>query len=93
MAVKQATPGIITLGPALAAAVAQQAAIASFPLGATLGSLWYAAFPAAASPALIAGLTGGLLAVTSMAAAFASIIAGRRVTSTVAGGALLKQVP
>ena len=75
VAVKQATPGMISLGPALAAASAQQAAIASFPLGATLGSLWYGAFPAAASPALIAGLTGGLLAVSSMAAAFAGIIA------------------
>jgi hypothetical protein len=75
IAVKQATPGIITLGPVLAAAMAQQAAIASFPLGATLGTIWYSAFPAAASPALMAGLTGGLLAVTSMAAAFAGIIA------------------
>ena len=43
VAVKQATPGIITLGPALAAAMAQQVAIASFPLGATLGSLRYGA--------------------------------------------------
>jgi hypothetical protein len=75
LAVKQATPGIISLGPVLAAAMAQQAAIASFPLGATLGSLWYGAFPAAASPALIAGVTSSLLAVSSVAAAFAGIIA------------------
>jgi hypothetical protein len=75
VAVKQATPGIITLGPALAAAMAQQAAIASFPLGATLGSLGYGAFPAAASPVLVAGVTSSLLAVSSMAAAFAGVIA------------------
>ena len=42
------TPGTFTLGPVLAAAIAHQAAVASFPLGAGLGSLWYAWFPAAA---------------------------------------------
>jgi hypothetical protein len=75
VAVKQVTPGIMTLGPALAAALAQQAAIAAFPFGATLGSLWYGAFPAAASPALIAGVTGSLLAVSSIGAAFAGLLA------------------
>jgi hypothetical protein len=75
VAVKQATPGIITLGPALATAMAQQAAVASFPLGATLGSLWYGFVPAAASPVLIAGVTGGLLAVSSIGAAFAGLLA------------------
>jgi hypothetical protein len=75
VAVKQATPGVMTLGPALAAALAQQAAIASFPLGAGLGSVWYGLFPAAVSPALIGGVTGGLLAVSSIAAAFAGIVA------------------
>lgn len=75
IAVKQATPGVMTLGPVLAAALAQQAAVVSFPLGAGLGSLWYGIFPAAAAPALIGGVTGGLLAVSSIAAAFAGIIA------------------
>ena len=75
VAVKQATPGVITLGPALATALAHQAAVASFPLGAGLGSVWYGIFPAAASPVLIGGLTGGLLAVSSIAAAFAGILA------------------
>lgn len=75
VAVKQATPGVMTLGPALAAALAQQAAVASFPLGASAGSLWYGIFPAAASPVLIGGVTGGLLAVSSIAAAFAGILA------------------
>jgi hypothetical protein len=75
VAVKQATPGVMSLGPALAAALAHQAAVASFPLGAGLGSLWYGVFPVAASPALIGSVTGGLLAVSSVAAAFAGILA------------------
>jgi hypothetical protein len=75
VAVKQATPGVMTLGPALAAALAHQAAVASFPLGAGLGSLWYGVLPVAASPSFIGGVTGGLLAVSSVAAAFAGILA------------------
>ncbi len=49
VAIKEITPGALVLGPALATIMAQQAAVASFPLGATLGRLWYAAFPVAAS--------------------------------------------
>jgi hypothetical protein len=75
VAVKQAAPGVLTLGPVLAAAMAQQAAIASFPLGVTLGGLWYGMFPAAASPTLIASVTCSLLAVSSVAGAFAGIVA------------------
>ena len=41
LAVKQATPGLVTLSSALAAMIAQQMAIAAFPLGASLGGLWY----------------------------------------------------
>jgi hypothetical protein len=36
LSVKQATPGALALGPVLATIMAQQAAVASFPLGATL---------------------------------------------------------
>jgi hypothetical protein len=75
LALKQATPGFVSLGPALAAVIAQQSAIASFPLGASLGSVWYGAFPVAASPALIAGMTGGLIATGALAAAFAGLLA------------------
>jgi hypothetical protein len=69
------TPGAMTLGPALAATLAQQAAVASFPLGGALGSLWYAAFPAVPSAVLVAGLTGGLMAGAAVGAAFAGIVA------------------
>ncbi|WP_339947892.1 DUF6635 family protein [uncultured Albimonas sp.] len=74
-AFQQLTPGAISLGPALAAALAQQAAVSAFPLGATAGSVWYGAFPAAASPALVAGATAGMAAVGAVAAAFAGLVA------------------
>jgi hypothetical protein len=74
-ALKRLTPGAIVLGPALASVVAQQAAVASFPLGATLGTLWYAAFPVSASASLIAGVTGSLMAASAVAAAFSGILA------------------
>lgn len=74
LAVKEITPGALVLGPALAGIMAQQAAITSFPLGVTLGRVWYAAFPAAASPGLIASVTGGLMAAGAVAAAFSGIV-------------------
>jgi hypothetical protein len=74
-ALKRLTPGAILLGPALANVMAQQAALASFPLGATLGGLWYAAFPVAATPGLIAGVTCSLMTASAVAAAFSGILA------------------
>jgi len=71
----KATPGMISLGPALAAALAHHVAIASFPLGSAFGGLWFGAFPAAVAPALLVGVTGGLLAIGAVAAAFAGIVA------------------
>jgi hypothetical protein len=73
--VHQVTPGALTLGPALAAVIAQQTAISSFPLGSTLGGVWYGAFPATASPALVAGLTGGLVFGAAALSAFAGLVA------------------
>jgi hypothetical protein len=70
----QVTPVAMTLGPALAASMAQQAAIASFPLGSTLGGLWYTAFPAVASPVLVASLTGGLMFGAAVLGAFAGVM-------------------
>jgi Family of unknown function (DUF6635) len=69
------TPGAVSFAPVLAAMVAQQAAVSSFPLGAALGSLWYGLFPVAASPMVTLGLTAGLLCVGSMVAAFAGLVA------------------
>jgi hypothetical protein len=70
----QLTPGTLTLGPALATLVAQQAAVASFPLGATLGGLWYGAFGIAPSVGLVVGMTGGLFLATAALAPFAGVV-------------------
>lgn len=74
VAFKQATPGAIALGPLVAGVLAQQAAIASFPLGAGAGAIWYGFFPAASSPFLVAGATAGLLGVAAVAASFAGVL-------------------
>jgi hypothetical protein len=74
-ALKQVTPGAMVLGPALASVIAYQAAVASFPLGPTLGGIWYGFFPVAASPSLIAGATGSVMAAGAIMAAFSGIIA------------------
>jgi hypothetical protein len=67
------TPGTFTLGPVLAAAIAHQAAVTGFPLGAAAGGLWYAWFPAQPSAALLAGTTGGLMLATAITAGFAGV--------------------
>jgi Family of unknown function (DUF6635) len=69
------TPGIVSFGPTLASIVAQQAAISSFPLGAALGTFWYALFPAVPSSLLLFSLSGGLMLAGTVLAAFAGIIA------------------
>ncbi len=74
LTLKQLTPGVASLGPGLAAAMAQQTAIASFPLGAGLGGLWYGLFPAAPSLLLVSGLTGGLMLGAATLAAFAGLL-------------------
>ena len=72
---QQLTPTAFTLGPALAVLVAHQAAIFAFPLGTALGGLWYGLFPVEPSWGLIIGVTGALMALSSIAAAFAGVIA------------------
>ncbi|WP_290747353.1 DUF6635 family protein [Amaricoccus sp.] len=75
VAFQKLTPGALALGPAIAASLAHGAAVSSFPLGAAAGGVWYALFPAAASPALVAGATAGVMGVAALAAAFAGLIA------------------
>jgi hypothetical protein len=74
LAVKQATPGLATLGMALAGMIAQQAAIAAFPLGAGLGGLWYGLFPVAAGPGLLAATMGSVFLSAAVLAAFSGIV-------------------
>jgi hypothetical protein len=75
LALRKLTPGALTLGPTLAAAIVQRAAVMSFPMGGALGSLWYTVFRVAPSAVLVAGLTGGLLAASTVASAFAGVVA------------------
>ncbi len=75
LALRKLTPGALTLGPTLAAAIAQRAAVMSFPMGGALGSVWYSFFPIAPSAVLVTALTGGLFAASTVASAFAGIVA------------------
>jgi hypothetical protein len=74
LVVKQATPGLVTLSSALSAMIAQQMAIAAFPLGASLGGLWYSLFPAEAGPGLLAATTAGVFLGGAMLAAFSGVV-------------------
>jgi len=74
-AFERLTPGALTLGPALAGSLAQTIAIGNFPLGTTLGSVWYGLFPASAPLALTLSVTGGLMTGTAVFAAFAGLLA------------------
>ena len=69
------TPGMISVAPALAAVLAQQAAIAAFPLGGAIGGLWYGFFPAEATWPLSVAALAGLLALAAVLSAFAGVIA------------------
>jgi len=71
---KQLTPGVLSLGPALAGAIAYQAAVSSFPLGVGLGSLWYSQIGLTPSAGLVVGATGGLMAVAAVVTAFAGVV-------------------
>ena len=73
-AFKKFTPGMMSLGPATAQVLVQNAAIAGFPLGSGAGALWYGVFPAAAPAALSIGLTGGLLAAGAVIGAFSGVV-------------------
>jgi hypothetical protein len=74
LVVKQATPGLVTLSSALSGMIAQQMAIAAFPLGASLGGLWYGLFPAEAGPGLFAATTAGVFLGGAMLAAFSGVV-------------------
>lgn len=69
------TPGALTLGPTMANAIAQKAAVGTFPLGASMGTMWYSAFPIAPSAALAATTTGGALALAAVVTAFSGVAA------------------
>lgn len=69
------TPGMISIAPGVADALARTTAITNFPLGETLGSAWYGTFPPGASPGLIGVTLAALIMIGSVFAAFAGILA------------------
>ena len=71
---KQATPGMMTLGGALAGTLAQQAAIAAFPLGAGFGAWWYGIYPVVPSAGLVAVTTATLAVLGTVIAVFSGIV-------------------
>jgi hypothetical protein len=73
-AFQQFTPGALSLGPILATAIAHQAAVAAFPLGAGLGSVWYGIFAATPSAGLVAATTAGVVLLSAVTAAFSGVV-------------------
>jgi hypothetical protein len=75
LAFHKLTPGALSLGPAAAQALVQHAAIAAFPLGATMGGAWYSVFPATVPLAVTVATTGGVAAGLAALSAFAGVLA------------------
>ncbi|KIN73504.1 DUF6635 family protein [Sulfitobacter guttiformis] len=69
------TPGMISMAPALANALALETAVANFPLGKSAGAMWYGVFSASASPWLVAVVVAALLFVGSVISAFSGVLA------------------
>ena len=74
VAFSELSTGALSLGPALARAAARSVAISGFPLGETLGRLWYGLFPVDVPAVLIVAVTAAVMAVSSILAAFAGLI-------------------
>ncbi len=71
---KQMTLGALSLGPIVAGLAAHEMAVARFPLGRTLGGIWYGWFPADPSTELIAAATAGVVLAAACIAAFSGFV-------------------
>ncbi|WP_170574801.1 DUF6635 family protein [Ruegeria atlantica] len=69
------TPGMISMAPGVADAMASNNAITEFPLGQTIGGIWYGFFPTGASLWLTTVTMAGLVMIGSVFAAFAGVFA------------------
>lgn len=69
------TPGMISMAPDVAEALAMRSAIEAFPLGQTIGGMWYSLFGTATSPWLVTMTVAGLVMLGAVFAAFAGILA------------------
>jgi hypothetical protein len=66
---------MISMAPGVADALARTNAIGAFPLGRTLGGIWYGVFGVGASPWLVGATVAGLIMIGSVFAAFAGVLA------------------
>ena len=69
------TPGLVSMAPSVAGVLSRDAAVRRFPLGETLGGVWYAAFPATVSPWMFGLTLAGLMMLGAVFAAFAGLLA------------------
>jgi hypothetical protein len=74
IAFRALTPGALSLAPDLAGAIAQETAEADFPLGETLGGLWYGVFPVGASAGTVALTALALVLAGAVVSAFAGVL-------------------
>jgi hypothetical protein len=65
---------MVTLGSVVANMLAQQAAIAAFPLGGGFGTWWYGIYPVAPSAELLATTIGAFAVVGALFAVFSGIV-------------------
>lgn len=75
LAFQALTPGMISMAPGVAEAMARTNAIASFPLGQTLGGMWYGMFDVDAPAWLVGTAVAGLVMLGAVFAAFAGVFA------------------
>lgn len=75
LAFQALTPGMISMAPGVADALARTNAIATFPLGQTVGGMWYGVFEVGASPWLMGTTVAGLVMIGSVFAAFSGVLA------------------
>lgn len=68
------TPGGISFGAGLAAAITQQSAINNFFLGPAIGGIYYGIFPTTASLGLLLASTSAILAVLAMVTSLSGLI-------------------
>jgi len=66
---------MISMAPDVADASARRTAIAGFPLGQTIGGMWYEMFGVGASPWQMSVTIAGLVMIGSVVAAFAGVLA------------------
>lgn len=72
---RSVTPGVVSMAPTIADAVARETAIGTFPLGSALGAAWYGVFPLGASAPQMLWTVALLLIAASCVTTFAGLVA------------------